>query len=179
MLKLRSLCGTVLIAAPLTLTACVSQSAYDAAMTQNMQLQQQVTADTAHIGRLQNAIRYTVNSDLLFASGGWQMTADGKSIIAKMAKMLAADQTSKLVVTGYTDNTPVGPALRQMGVTTNDELSQKRADTVMQFMTSQGVKPELVAARGLGAADPIALNDTPAGRAQNRRVEVTLAPPAS
>jgi chemotaxis protein MotB len=175
----RLLRNTLLVAAPLALTACVSQSAYDAVTAQNLLLQQQVATNKAHIGRLQDAIKYTVNSDLLFTPGGWQMTADGKQIIADMAKMLAPDQTDRLLVNGYTDSTPVGAGLRQMGITSNEELSLKRAETVMQYMVSQGVKPDLVAARGLGAADPIATNDTAQGRTQNRRVEVTLAPGAS
>jgi chemotaxis protein MotB len=54
-------------------------------------------------------------------------------------------------------------------------LSQKRADNVMNFMVSQGVNPHLVSAQGLGDAAPVASNDTPEGRAQNRRVELTLA----
>ena len=165
-----------ILVAPVLLTACVSQSAYDSVVAQNQQLQQQAAADKAHITRLQGAIKYTVNSDLLFPSGSWQMTADGKEIIAKMAKMLAPEQQDKLVVNGYTDDAVVGPALRRAGITSNDALSQKRADTVMQYMISQGVRPELVSARGLGASDPIASNGTPQGRAQNRRVEITLAP---
>jgi chemotaxis protein MotB len=46
---------------------------------------------------------------------------------------------------------------------------------VMQFMIAQGVNPSLVSAQGFGEAAPVASNDTPAGRAQNRRVELTLA----
>ena len=45
----------------------------------------------------------------------------------------------------------------------------------MQYMISQGVKPSLISAQGFGDADPIASNDTVEGRAQNRRVELTLA----
>ena len=178
MSQFRLLRGALLVAAPLALTACVSQSQYDAVATQNAQLQQQVAADAVHIGRLNDAIKYTVNSDLLFASGGWQMTADGKEIIAKMAKVLAPGKQEKLLVTGYTDDAPIGPALRNMGITSNEQLSQKRADVVMQYIVSQGAKPDLVVARGLGAADPLASNNTAQGRAQKRRVEVTLAPPA-
>ena len=76
---------------------------------------------------------------------------------------------------GYTDNVPIGPGLQRQGITSNLELSQKRADTVMQLLIAQGVKPDLVSAQGLGEADPVASNDTPQGRAQNRRVELTLA----
>jgi len=64
--------------------------------------------------------------------------------------------------------------LRKQGVTSNLILSQKRADNVMQYMISQGVKPDLVSAQGFGEADPVASNDTPEGKAKNRRVELTL-----
>lgn len=163
------------IMAPFFLAACVSQGQYDAVVTQNQQLQAQLTASQTHVTRLQGAIKYTVNSDLLFPSGSWQMSADGKDIIAKMAKMLAAGQQDRLVVNGYTDNAPIGPELKRMGITSNEMLSQKRAESVMQYMISQGVKPDMVAAKGYGEADPVAPNTTPKGRAQNRRVEVTLA----
>jgi len=82
-------------------------------------------------------------------------------------------------VTGYTDNAPIGPALARQGVTSNEILSQKRADAVMQFLISQGVKQNLISAKGWGEANPIASNSTPKGRAQNRRVEITLAGSAS
>lgn len=163
------------LGAPALLAGCVSQSTYDSVVAQNQQLQQQVSMDKAHIARLQGAIKYTVNSDLLFPSGSWQMSADGKDVIAKMAKMLAADQQDSLVVNGYTDNAPIGAALSRQGVTSNQVLSQKRADAVMQYMTSQGVKPDLVSARGWGEANPIATNATAQGRAENRRVEITIA----
>ncbi len=161
--------------APLVLSACVSRSDYDQVVAQNQQLQQQVAADQAHITRLQGAIKYTVNSDLLFAPGSWQISPDGQDIMAKMAKILAPEQQDKLVVNGYTDNSPIGPKLQRAGVTSNEELSQKRADAVMQYLISHGVKQNLVSAKGHGDADPIASNSTPAGRAQNRRVEITLA----
>jgi len=162
--------------APLALTGCVVwKSDYDAVVAQNQQLQQQVATEKAHVTRLQDAIKYTVNSDLLFPSGGWQLSADGKDVIAKMAKMLAPGQQEHLVVNGYTDNAPIGAGLQRMGIASNQVLSQKRAETVMQYMISQGVRPELVSARGHGDADPIATNNTAQGRAENRRVEITLA----
>jgi len=68
---------------------------------------------------------------------------------------------------------PLG--LMGQGVTSNLILSQKRADNVMQYMISQGVNPNLVSAQGFGDADPVASNATPEGKAQNRRVELTLA----
>ena len=172
---------------------CVSRSKYDALQAekdalqaQNQQLHQQMAAQSAEIaagkaqvGRLQGAIKYTVNSDLLFSSGGWEMKPAGKQIIAKFAAKLAPTQQNKLLVNGYTDNAPIGPALQKKGVTSNQELSQKRADNVMQFLISQGVKPDLVSAHGYGDTNPVAPNTTAKGRAKNRRVELALAGPAS
>ena len=109
------------IVASVLLSACVSQSSYDALQAQYQQAQQQnsalsaqVAADKAQICRLQGAIKYTVNSDLLFPSGSWTMSPQGQDIIAKIALKLAPLQQSKIVVNGYTDNVPVGSALQQI-----------------------------------------------------------------
>ena len=170
--------------APVLLSACVSQGRYDDLQAQYRQLQQQnstltaqVAADKAQICRLAGAIKYTVNSDLLFPSGGFEMSERGKQIIANMAAKLAPTQQNKVLVSGYTDNKPVGPALARQGITSNQDLSQKRAENVMAFLISQGVKPDMISAKGFGDADPVASNDTPQGRGQNRRVELSI--PAS
>jgi chemotaxis protein MotB len=157
------------------LTGCVVwRSDYDKLQSQNQQLQQQLAASQQQVSRLLGAIKYTVNSDLLFASGSWQMRPQGQQIIANLAKKLAPSQQNHLMVSGYTDNAPIGPALQRQGVTSNEELSQKRADAVMQYLISQGVRPDLVSAKGFGEADPVASNNTAPGRAQNRRVELSL-----
>ncbi len=142
------------------------------------ELHQAMSADvdgkTMQIARLQDAIKVVVNSELLFPSGGWEMSDAAKAMIDRIAKVLAPHQTTKILVKGYTDNVAIGPVLAREGVTTNLILSQKRADTVMQYLISRGVKPGLVSAQGYGEADPVAPNDTAAGRAQNRRVELSL-----
>ena len=138
-------------------------------------LKKEIDAGKVHVSRLQNAIKYTVNSDLLFRSGSWEMSPQGQEIIAKLVPQLAPFQQAKLVVHGYTDNAPIGPALQRQGITSNEMLSQKRAEAVMAYLTAHGVKPDMIAAQGHGEADPVAANDTAQGRAQNRRVEVTLA----
>ena len=185
-------CATMTFAAMLLLAGCKSQQKpesqqksesqqkYDALDSQNMsQLNQtmssEVSAKQMHIERLQNAIKVTVNDELLFPSGEWQMPAQAQQTIAKMVPILPPCSKPRLYVNGYTDNVPIGPGLMRQGITTNLVLSQKRADNVMQFMVSQGVNPQLVSAQGFGDADPVASNDTPEGRAQNRRVELTLA----
>jgi chemotaxis protein MotB len=102
------------------------------------------------------------------------MSAQGQRLISQFASKLAPTQQNKLLVSGYTDNTPVGAKLQRQGVTSNVILSQKRADVVMQYLVSQGVQPDLVSAKGFGDANPIASNDNAAGRAKNRRVELSL-----
>jgi chemotaxis protein MotB len=167
------------------LAACVSQSKYDALQAENAQLKQEHSAQRAadqaaiaegkgQVSRLQGAIKYTIESDLLFAPGSWTLSEAGKRTIAKMASQLAPTQRNKLVVNGYTDTQPIGRELERKGVSSNQELSEKRAEAVRDFLVSQGVNPDLVSAVGHGASNPIARNDTTRGRSQNRRVELTL-----
>jgi chemotaxis protein MotB len=183
------------LAAALLLAGCVSQQKYaesqqnyaesqqkNADLEQeyqqlNQTMSSEVAARNIQISRMRDAIKVTVNSELLFPSGGWEMPADAKVSIAKIAAILAPHQTMKIGVNGYTDSTPIGPGLVRQGVTTNLILSQRRADNVMQYLISQGVNPQLVSAHGFGEADPVASNDSPAGRAQNRRVELTVSGP--
>ena len=179
----RRLAVASLLISAVTLAGCVvPKSDYEDLQTQNQQLQthnqqlqQQVSAQSAQICRLQSAIKYTVNSDLLFPSGRYQMSAQGQQIIGRLASQLAPFQQNKLVVNGYTDNAPIGAQLRRQGIDSNQVLSEKRADNVMQYLISQGVKEDMISAKGFGEQDPVASNDTAQGRAQNRRVELTLA----
>jgi chemotaxis protein MotB len=184
--KSKSLPLLITMTLTLLLSACVSQQKYEEQVQKNDALQAkydqlnqamstEINAKELHIERLQNSLRVTINDQLLFPSGDWQMPADAQQSIAKIAKILAPMQQTRIVVNGYTDNVPIGPGLVRQGVTTNLILSQKRAENVAQFMISQGVNPSLVSTMGLGEADPVASNDTPDGRAQNRRVELVLA----
>jgi chemotaxis protein MotB len=177
------------LGAALLMVGCVSQQKYDASQQKNAELEAQykelnetmgseINARELHISRMQDAIKVSVNDDLLFPSGGSEMSAGAKTSIAKVAAILAPHQKNKINVNGYTDSTPIGPELMKQGITTNLILSQKRADAVMQFMVSQGVKSNLVSAQGFGETSPVASNDRPEGRAQNRRVELTIASPA-
>jgi chemotaxis protein MotB len=171
--------ATMTFTAMLVLAGCVSQQKYDTLDAQYQQLNETMSAEVAanqmQITRLQNAIKVSINNELLFPSGDWQMPVEAQRTLSKIVPILAPKQQAKLKVNGYTDNVPIGPGLRREGITSNLELSQKRADTVMQFLIAQGVNPSLVSAQGFGDANPVASNDTPQGRAQNRRVELTLA----
>jgi chemotaxis protein MotB len=184
-LKIRAL-ATLAFASAFALAGCVSQQTYEAQVQKtdalqdkynqlNQQMSSEIAANEMHIERLQNALRVTINDQLLFPSGDWQMPADAQQSIAKIAKILAPMQQTRISVNGYTDNVPIGPGLMRQGVTSNLILSQKRAENVAQFMIAQGVNPSLITTQGFGDANPVASNDTAEGRAQNRRVELVLA----
>jgi OmpA family len=122
------------------------------------------------------SVLYTVNSDLAFQPGGWQLSPAGQEEFAKIVHKLGPSQTRPLYVSGFTDSTPIGPELRANGIESNLQLSQMRADNVRTFLISQGLNPNLVLSKGFGDADPAASNETPEGRAKNRRVELSLNP---
>ena len=88
------------------------------------------------------------------------------STLNKVAQVLAEDNKSAILVTGYTDNTG--------NDSINIPLSQARAQAVASYISSQGVSTTRINAQGQGAANPIADNSTPAGREQNRRVEISV-----
>src|SRR5919197_5540431 len=112
--------------AVLLLSACVSEQAYDALENDYNQLNQRLSGEIAaqqvRITRLQGAIRVAVNSELLFPEGGWQMPPQAAQLISRMAPILAPFQQTKIIVTGYTDNVPVGPELRAQGIDNNQQL---------------------------------------------------------
>src|SRR5260370_12340562 len=172
----------MMFAVMFALTGCVlqqkyeaQQQKYDALQTRYDQLNQTMSAEIGakqmHVERLQNAIKVTVNDQLLFPSGDWQMPATAQQTIAKMVPILAPMQQTKIIVNGYTDNVPIGPGLMRQGITSNLVLSQKRADNVMNFMVSQGVNSSLVSAQGFGDANPVTSNETAECQGQNGRVQ--------
>src|SRR5689334_1950720 len=171
--RIAATAGTVMSLIALILSACVPAQQYNALENDYNQLNQQLSgeigAQQVHITHLQGAIKIAVNSELLFPSGGWQMPADAQQLIARIAPILVPIQQTQLLINGYTDNVPIGPELRARGVKNNEDLSLRRAQNVADFLIAQGVKPNLVYVKGFGDADPVASNDTPAGRAKNRR----------
>jgi chemotaxis protein MotB len=137
------------------------------------QLRTAVAGEPVVVTVQNGVITMTSSADYLYPSGGWQL-APGAPILSKIAPVLAPLQNTSIVVAGYTDNTPIGPQLRAQGITSNQELSYKRAVAVVDFLAAHGVKQNLLSAQGYGDANPVAPNDTPEGKAKNRRVEMTL-----
>jgi chemotaxis protein MotB len=170
--KLVTTAGTLCLGA-LILSACVSQSQYDAAAAENQQLKAQLAA-------LQAQQKYVEAADYLFPSGGFQLSPAGQAELANnIVPKLKGLQNAKIVVYGFTDNVPVGPELQRQGIPDNLVLSTRRASTVANFLVAQGINPNIVSAKGVGDTRPAAPNDTPQGRAQNRRIEITVQGPGA
>jgi len=168
--------------APLTallLGACVSQSAYEQQGQQLQQARAQAAAQQAEIAKMQQEQKWVVAGDMLFPEGGYQLGADGKQALNQYVPQLQNLQNAKVVVYGYTDNLPVGPALKRNGIANNIDLSSKRADAVVTYFRSQGVLPSILSAKGFGDTHAVASNDSPQGRAQNRRIEIVLEGPGA
>jgi outer membrane protein OmpA-like peptidoglycan-associated protein len=173
----------VMAAAPasmLLLSACVSQSDYDALQAQNRQLQVQNQQLQAQIAALQAQASFVEAGDLLFPPGDYELSPAGKAELANnIAPKLRGLKNAKVVVYGYTDNTPVRPELQRAGINDNLTLSSRRAGAVVTFLISQGVNPSIISAKGFGDTRPIVPNDTPANQAKNRRIVITIQGPGA
>jgi chemotaxis protein MotB len=111
-------------------------------------------------------------NDVLFDSGHTEIKPAGQQAIAEVATVFRSIPDRKFQVAGNTDNVRI----HTDRFPSNWELSTARAVEVVRFLVAQGVPPELLSAAGYGEFDPIAPNDDAAGRARNRRIEITLQP---
>lgn len=178
-IKLPAAASAVSLAA-LMLAGCVSQSSYDALQAQNQQLEAQNQQLQAQVAGLQREASFVEAGDLLFPPGGYRLTAAGRAELSQhIVPKLTGLQNAKVVVYGYTDNQPVGPQLRRAGINDNLTLSSRRAGEVATYLISQGVNPNIVSAKGFGDTHPVAPNDTPADRAKNRRIVITVQGPGA
>jgi outer membrane protein OmpA-like peptidoglycan-associated protein len=105
-------------------------------------------------------------ADVLFAFGKYDLQPPAREALAKFSGIVLAHPGLHLAVEGYTDS--VGSDAF------NQTLSEQRASTVRAYLISQGLDPNSITATGFGKSNPVASNDTPAGRQQNRRVEIII-----
>ena len=109
----------------------------------------------------------TLSGSVLFASAKSDLLPDAQSKLSDVANALAKqDPDSKIVVEGHTDS--------QGGASFNQDLSQKRAESVRQYLISRGIASDRVTAQGFGPSRAIADNGSAEGRANNRRVEIVV-----
>ncbi len=111
-------------------------------------------------------------NDVLFDSGSATLKKAGQDAIAQVAQALAQFPDRQFLVAGHTDDQPI----HTKRFASNWELSTERAVTVTRFLIEKGMKPENLGAVGYGEFDPVAANDSPEHRAQNRRIEIQLQP---
>jgi chemotaxis protein MotB len=166
--------------AAIILFACVSGEKYEQQTQHLQQAQAQAAAQRQQLAKMEEQDRWVVAGDLLFPSGGYQLTAKGKQALQQyVPRLQALQKNAKVVVYGHTDNKPVGSALKQKGVADNLDLSSKRADDVVAYFVSQGINPKIISAKGFGDTHPLAPNDTQQGRAENRRIEIVVEGPGA
>ena len=163
----------------LILGACVSQSAYEKQGAELQAARAQAAAEQSQVAKMQQEQKWVVAGDMLFPEGGYQLSPSGKQALNQYVPQLQSLHNAKVVVYGYTDNLAVGAPLKRAGIENNIDLSSRRADNVVAYLESQGVNPNIISAKGFGDTHPVASNDTPDGRAKNRRIEIVLEGPGA
>ncbi len=113
----------------------------------------------------------TLSGSVLFASNKAVLLPEARTRLGQVTAALMETKERHLDVQGYTDS--------QGNDAYNLDLSQRRADAVRTFLVTNGYPPDLIVAHGAGKTMPIADNGTPEGRANNRRVEIIIAPLAA
>lgn len=105
--------------------------------------------------------------DVDFATGGAKLAEGSADALDRIADLLKNEKGLRVVIVGHSDN--------QGGLDANIALSRSRANAVLTALIERGVERSRLEARGIGFLSPLVANDTPEGRARNRRVEIVLA----
>lgn len=140
-------------------------------MDQQQKELQQELAQEAKVEKVEDsnglqAIKVTFNSAILFPTNGTTLSSTAQTELAKFAQSLKKFPETNVQIFGYTDNTG--------SYEVNQRVATGRADAVYNFLVQQGVDFTRLRAMGIPMSDYIASNDTPEGRAQNRRVEIYI-----
>ena len=152
-----------------------------AAVRQNFEalaasLKSEIAAGEVTITQLKGKLTVNMVDRVLFESGQAEVRADGRKVLEKVGKILGGVVDKVIRIEGHTDNVPISGGLKRK-YETNWELSTARATAVARYLQDVAkVDPKRLAAAGYGEYRPIAPNDTPEQRAQNRRIEIVLVP---
>jgi outer membrane protein OmpA-like peptidoglycan-associated protein len=120
----------------------------------------------AKVERVGEGIQVTFDSGLLFDFDSDAIRPDAASNLRELARSLNKYGDSNLLIVGHTDSRGEDSY--------NQDLSQRRANSAAAFLANEGVPRSRVSTSGRGEFEPVATNDTDAGRQQNRRVEVAI-----
>jgi len=120
----------------------------------------------ATVQRIGEGIAVTFPGGLLFAFDSDQLTPAARDDLRKLAASLQKYPNTRTLIVGHTDSRGSDEY--------NMDLSERRAVSAARFITAEGVNPTRASTAGRGESEPIAVNDTDAGRQQNRRVEIAI-----
>lgn len=120
----------------------------------------------AEVSRVGEGIAVTFASGILFPTNSSDMLSAGRDNLRQLAQSLQRYPGTEVLIVGHTDN--VGTDSYNM------TLSQRRADSAKSYLVSMGIPADRIRTAGRGEVEPIASNETEAGRQQNRRVEVAI-----
>lgn len=133
---------------------------------QASKLRQELTGTGVQVKEENGQVYLIMPGNITFDSNEAYIKQSFQPVLVSIAKVLSEYNQTLVQVNGYTDNTGSDSI--------NNPLSAKRANAVADFLKVQGVASSRIIANGYGSANPIASNDTAAGREQNRRVEIVL-----
>lgn len=111
-----------------------------------------------------NRLKLEIPADVSFDTGRSDIKSNFRPVLERFAQTLQDNPTATVAIIGHTDSTG--------GDNVNDPLSVDRAARTRDYLSMRGVSPNRVQIDGRGEREPIATNDTDAGRARNRRVEI-------
>jgi len=134
---------------------------------QQKQIQQQTQGTGVEVTRTaDNRLQINIPGDIAFDSGQAAIRPNFRSALDNFAQSLQQNPSTTVTIVGHTDSTG-SPAV-------NEPLSLQRADATRDYLVTRGVAANRFQIDGRGAREPVANNDTDAGRARNRRVEIFL-----
>lgn len=135
----------------------------------------EIRAKKVRVQETQKGYKITIASDLFFRPGSAEIDfEEGREVLRKVGLLLKdAGDDVKIEIVGHTDNSPIPKASEMAKIyPTNWELSTARASSVVRYFEALGVKPSRMYAEGRGEHEPLESNDTPEGRAYNRRIDI-------
>ena len=195
-----------LLSAAVLLGGCVSKGTYDDVVEENISLMQQnvalyervelrdeevqmlldeqeeiaeelellITAGSVKMELLKDGLQLQLDNEVLFTTGSATLKASGQQVLKQLVDELE-ELPYQILVIGNTDSVPVGAELAGR-YPNNWFLAGARAASVVTYMEQQGVPSVQLVPISWGSVHPVASNDTPEGRSENRRIEVRLRP---
>jgi outer membrane protein OmpA-like peptidoglycan-associated protein len=122
--------------------------------------------ENAQVERVEEGIKIVFESGILFGFDSFALTPDSQKSVMELADILNKYPDTNVVIEGHTDN--------RGSASYNQGLSERRANSVANYLKTKGVSGDRLTTIGFGFERPVASNDTDQGRAQNRRVEIGI-----